>query len=1017
MKKPSNQSYPQTSSPHNHLSHIPPEHSPPDKVSMSTPFEAGHGLKWSALCLCLTFFAFFGAVLVTDSDLIFRDAGSFYYPMFEYVQGEWEAGRIPLWNPYENAGVPLLANATSSLFYPVKLMFFLPLPYHWLFKLYTIGHVGMSAVTMWWLARRWQLSWQTSCLAAITYAFSAPILFQIYNVIYIVSAAWLPIGIYFGERLVRLRQWPDVFWVAFVLAMFVLGGDPQMAYHIGILLGLYALLGATSGQTFPDLFSRLSDSDLTSSTTDVTGRQISPLPGDHPRINALIVLLIPAAISFFLTAVQILPTAEFGSVSDRKISEVPTNLWQVPSYWMSERNPQPRPDTQQPPHWYDTLIGNPPPPSRHYFQIYGFGNSPFRLIEFLFPNITGNTVNHNTRWLAELDLEDRNNWEPSLYFGLLPLWLGCLSFFWRSSSTLMTWLKVVVVFSFWASCGDFGLAIFKVLTDESVRIADIFTNAKITGSEVAGPYWLLTMILPGYNQFRFPEKWMVIFGFALALLSASFLESHKDSAFRLLRKYQIVWIGLVLILCGGMYWLASHWTSLLAPERIRNPNFNLGLAWLQLIASWLHFGVAASLLFVLAPIVDRLMERRQLQRRMQIMTTLFLVFTMADLCFANQRWVLPTPHKIWHRRPATADMLLEAETYLPEEQRSVVPIRFFRDSSQLAFTEQNPEMLTKSEQTMVVLRDVIGHMSSLEVKMCNLFTPTTININAFEAYFDFLRSPDNLIYRPRRALDAWGARYFLLSTNNFVNDPHASLLGLEHEWIEPRFSPENIQLIPGGQHLPDAVNDPEKYIPNYEKLMVLYNPQHFPHAWVVHDVDRLDPIDERDRKDWLPLMESIVYPYKDWIDLSQEAIVETQQAALTDAIPKFETSSRDLPPEEKCRVLSYEPSQVVIEAHLKEPGLVVVADSFYPGWKLNVTNEHQQQLPAEILRTNRAMRGVSLPAGRFELTFSYHPNSFWNGALISALAWPLFILGSVLLSRKRMPLKTSTQLNSEKSAS
>ena len=50
---------------------------------------------------------------------------------------------------------------------------------------------------------------------------------------------------------------------------------------------------------------------------------------------------------------------------------------------------------------------------------------------------------------------------------------------------------------------------------------------------------------------------------------------------------------------------------------------------------------------------------------------------------------------------------------------------------------------------------------------------------------------------------------------------------------------------------------------------------------------------------------------------------------------------------------------------------VVLADAFYPGWALTVDDR-----PAEILRTNRMMRGAALEAGRHRLVYEYRPRSF-----------------------------------------
>ena len=70
-------------------------------------------------------------------------------------------------------------------------------------------------------------------------------------------------------------------------------------------------------------------------------------------------------------------------------------------------------------------------------------------------------------------------------------------------------------------------------------------------------------------------------------------------------------------------------------------------------------------------------------------------------------------------------------------------------------------------------------------------------------------------------------------------------------------------------------------------------------------------------------------------------------------------------------------SRVAVET-LLTTGLVVVADMHYPGWTLTVDGR-----PAEILKTNRAMRGVSLPAGTHHLVFRYEPGSFRLGILLT----------------------------------
>ena len=134
----------------------------------------------------------FGSTLARDRSFAFRDAAHYYHPLFEWTCGEWSEGRIPLWNPQENNGIPALADTTSSVFYPGKLLFVLPLDYTLRYKLYVTLHVLLAGGLTYWAARRWGCGWDAAGAAGLAYAFGGHVLFQYCNVIYLVSAAWLP---------------------------------------------------------------------------------------------------------------------------------------------------------------------------------------------------------------------------------------------------------------------------------------------------------------------------------------------------------------------------------------------------------------------------------------------------------------------------------------------------------------------------------------------------------------------------------------------------------------------------------------------------------------------------------------------------------------------------------------------------------------------------------------------------------------------------------------------------------
>ncbi|MBP87644.1 MAG: hypothetical protein CMJ64_13130 [Planctomycetaceae bacterium] len=186
------------------------------------------------------FLWFFGAVLFQDRSFGFRDSANYYYPLFEWETSEWAAGRIPLWNPLDDTGTPVLADTTSSVLYPGKLVFALPVSYRLRYHLYVTMHVLLASAMAYALARRWQASVEGAGLAALAYAFGGSVVFQYCNVVFLVGAAWLPAALVATDWMLARRSLVGAVALGAVLALMTLGGDPQASYHAGLLAALYA---------------------------------------------------------------------------------------------------------------------------------------------------------------------------------------------------------------------------------------------------------------------------------------------------------------------------------------------------------------------------------------------------------------------------------------------------------------------------------------------------------------------------------------------------------------------------------------------------------------------------------------------------------------------------------------------------------------------------------------------------------------------------------------------------------
>jgi len=127
-------------------------------------------------------------------------------------------------------------------------------------------------------------------------------------------------------------------------------------------------------------------------------------------------------------------------------------------------------------------------------------------------------------------------------------------------------------------------------------------------------------------------------------------------------------------------------------------------------------------------------------------------------------------------------------------------------------------------------------------------------------------------------------------------------------------------------------------------------------------------------------------PDEDFVDLLAAGSAELRRVALVaSGEPSLPTPrSGALPPDATARFIGDSPDEVVIEAVLPEPGLLVLMDSYYPGWKAWV-----YETEAPIARANYGFRAVALPPGKHVVTFRYEPAAFRVGLFIALTALAL----------------------------
>ncbi|OGC23666.1 hypothetical protein A2291_04105 [candidate division WOR-1 bacterium RIFOXYB2_FULL_42_35] len=196
---------------------------------------------------------FFQRFLSGREILAFKDLSRYFYPLRYLMVEQVRAGTIPLWNPYNFCGYPLIATLQIGFFYPLSLIHYL-LPFNLAFNYYTILHYFLAACFMYLMLRHFLLSYWASFYGGIIFTFSGYLL-SVSNMNTSLSAViWLPLIVIFCDRLRQERSYKFIVILALLLASQFLGGEPTIIYGTGLLLPAYL---AVFSSTYKEFFKNL----------------------------------------------------------------------------------------------------------------------------------------------------------------------------------------------------------------------------------------------------------------------------------------------------------------------------------------------------------------------------------------------------------------------------------------------------------------------------------------------------------------------------------------------------------------------------------------------------------------------------------------------------------------------------------------------------------------------------------------------------------------------------------------
>ena len=336
------------------------------------------GLFWIVLILL------FGPAMVRSEIPAFRDTLHFYFPLWHFIaQQPLDYQLVPQWNPFDRLGVSLIIEPTTGSFYPLRGILLIPfLSVGQRTVVFCVVHLFLCYAGALRVGKDYRLDRVSRQVLGFSYALAGPLFFQIYNPVFLVSAAWLPFA---WSRFARCVASPTKqarnlasLELSVFLALIILGGDPQTALHCLFVFGVAILLPSSIMPT------ALHDSTP----------YLQRLSRDGCR------LLVSGCLTVLLASVQILPTAWQLLHQGRGLSEG---------------------------------------------EQFEFSVAPWHWLTMLFPNLLGSFVKQHSRWVEAIPWEPRM-WVPSLHLGLVSLLaIIAWARFTRGPSRLFAGLLLLIV--------------------------------------------------------------------------------------------------------------------------------------------------------------------------------------------------------------------------------------------------------------------------------------------------------------------------------------------------------------------------------------------------------------------------------------------------------------------------------------------------------------------------------------------------------------------------------------------
>lgn len=140
---------------------------------------------------------------------------------------------------------------------------------------------------------------------------------------------------------------------------------------------------------------------------------------------------------------------------------------------------------------------------------------------------------------------------------------------------------------------------------------------------------------------------------------------------------------------------------------------------------------------------------------------------------------------------------------------------------------------------------------------------------------------------------------------------------------------------------------------------------------------------------WLVYRTEVVKNYGEALERITSPDFRPEEVAIVENGPRLEGTGSG-----RIEVGWYGPNNLILTVHTDQPALLVLSDTFYPGWEGSVDGKR-----VPIYRTNAVFRGIVVPPGTHRVEMRFWPQSLRIGLGLAGMA--ILLCGTCWAGRRR----------------